>query len=173
MGNRTQQVENSVTTAYTYNDANELILTVLDPDSAVPIETTYTWDARGNLTGKSFDIDETTTEVWIYTYDLANRLTEVVKDDVSLGSYAYDANGIRAKKVENGATTHYLALGHQVMYEKTGAEVTRHIFAGTQRIAEVRDGVTSFFHNDHLGSPRAVTDVNGAPGSLNRHHPLR
>ena len=76
-------------------------------------------------------------------------------------TYAYDANGIRAKKVENGATTHYLALGHTVMYEKTGAVGTRHIFAGSQRIAEVKDGVVSFFYNDHLSSPRAVTDAAG------------
>ena len=80
-------------------------------------------------------------------------------------TYAYDANGIRAKKVEDGATTHYLALGHQVMYEKTGAVGTRHIFVGSQRIAEVRGPTTSYFHNDYLGSPRVVTDASGVPGS--------
>ena len=92
---------------------------------------------------------------------MGNRLTEVKKNTVTIGSYAYDANGMRAKKVEGGATTHYLALGHQVMYEKTGVEHTRHIFAGNQRIAEVRGAVVSYSHNDHLGSPRVVTDANG------------
>ena len=103
-------------------------------------------------------------DTWAYTFDLANRLTQVKKNNVTIGTYAYDANGIRAKKVENGATTHYLALGYKVMYEKTGAVGTHHIFAGSQRIAEVRGPTTSYFHNDHLGSPRVVTDASGVPG---------
>ena len=63
--------------------------------------------------------------------------------------------------MEDGATTHYLAMGHQVMYEKTGTLETRHIFAGNQRIAEVTNGTTRYFHNDHLGSPRRVTNSSG------------
>ena len=50
------------------------------------------------------------------------------------------------------------------MYEKTGAVGTCHIFAGSQRIAEVRGTTTSYLHNDHLGSPRVVTDASGVPG---------
>ena len=63
--------------------------------------------------------------------------------------------------MENGQTTVYLALGHTNLYEKTGTVATKHIFAGSQRIAEVQDGVISYFHNDHLGSPRAVTNTSG------------
>ena len=61
-----------------------------------------------------------------------------------------------------GAVQGVRNLGHTVMYEKTGTVGTRHIFAGSQRIAEVKGGVVSFFHNDHLGSPRAVTSSTGA-----------
>ena len=100
-------------------------------------------------------------DTWVYTYDKANRLVEVKKNNATLGTYTYDANGIRAKKVENGQTTVYLALGHTNLYEKTGTVATKHIFAGSQRIAEVQDGVISYFHNDHLGSPRAVTNTSG------------
>ncbi|MDP3488483.1 MAG: RHS repeat-associated core domain-containing protein [Bacillota bacterium] len=148
VGNRTQQVEDGITTIYTYSPVNALTTST---------GATYTWDARGNLVGKVQGAD-----TWSYTFDLGNMLTQVTKNGITLGTYAYDANGIRAKKVERGATTHYLAMGHQVMYEKTGAEATRHIFAGNQRIAEVKGGVTSYFHNDHLGSPRVVTDAAGA-----------
>ena len=147
VGNRTEQVEDGITTIYTYSPVNALTTST---------GATYTWDARGNLVGKVQGAD-----TWSYTFDLGNRLTQVTKNGITFGSYAYDANGIRAKKVEGGATTHYLALGHQVMYEKTGAEATRHIFAGNQRIAEVKGGVTSYFHNDHLGSPRVVTSAGG------------
>ncbi|MBS3938335.1 MAG: RHS repeat protein, partial [Peptococcaceae bacterium] len=147
VGNRGSQVENGVSTTYTYNAVNEL---------ASSTGTTYTYDARGNLTGKVKGAD-----TWLYTYDQANRLTEVKKNGQSLGTYFYDANGMRAKKVENGETTVYLTLGHPVMYEKTGAVATKHIFAGSQRIGEVKGGVVSYFHNDHLGSIRAVTSSTG------------
>ena len=143
------RLEGITTTTYAYNAVNELTTST---------STTYSLDSRGNLVKKEQGNDE-----WDYIYDLANRLTQVIKNEtIVLGTYAYDANGIRAKKVENGATTHYLAMGHQVMYEKTGTVETRHIFAGNQRIAEVTNGTTRYFHNDHLGSPRRVTDVNGA-----------
>ncbi|MDP3487722.1 MAG: hypothetical protein Q8S19_07300, partial [Bacillota bacterium] len=122
VGNRVSQVENGLTTNYAYNAVNELTSST---------GTQYTYDVRGNLTAKVKGAD-----AWSYTYDRANRLIEVKKNSATLGTYAYDANGIRAKKVEDGATTHYLALGHQVMYEKTGAVGTRHIFVGSQRIAE-------------------------------------
>ena len=160
VGNRTSQLENGVPTGYTYNNVNELTET-----QSIGVDTDYIWDARGKLTGKTTITeteDDPEIDNWVYIYDLANRLTQVTKNGTTLGTYAYDANGIRAKKMENGATTHYLAMGHQVMYEKTGNIATRHIFAGTRRIAEVKNGVVSFFHNDHLGSPRVVTDENGA-----------
>ncbi|MDP3487135.1 MAG: hypothetical protein Q8S19_04280 [Bacillota bacterium] len=63
--------------------------------------------------------------------------------------------------MENGVTTVYLALGHQVLYEKTGTVAIKHICALSQRIAEVKGGVVQYFHNDHLGSPRAVTSSTG------------
>ncbi|MDP3488474.1 MAG: RHS repeat-associated core domain-containing protein, partial [Bacillota bacterium] len=147
VGNRISQVENGIATNYAYNAVNELT-------SSTGIS--YTYDARGNLTGKVKGAD-----IWSYTYDKANRLIEVKKNNVTLGTYTYDANGIRAKKVENGATTVYLALGHKNLYEKTGTVATKHVFAGPQRIAEVKDGVVTYFHNDHLGSPRAVTSSTG------------
>ncbi|MDP3488204.1 MAG: RHS repeat-associated core domain-containing protein, partial [Bacillota bacterium] len=71
--------------------------------------------------------------------------------------------------VENGVTrnidTHYTydQYGNltQSRLVKTGTVATKHIFAGSQRIAEVKDGVVSYYHNDHLGSPRAVTNTSG------------
>ena len=63
--------------------------------------------------------------------------------------------------MEGGQTTHYLALGHKNLYEKTGTVATKHVFAGTQRIAEVRNGQVFYLHNDHLGSARAMSDSSG------------
>jgi len=140
-------VENGLTTSYGYNAVNELTSST---------GTAYTYDARGNLTTKVKGAD-----TWSYTYDKANRLLEAKKNNATLGIYTYDANGIRAKKVEHSETTIYLALGHKVLYEKTGAVSTKHIFADSQRIAAVTDGVISYFHNDHLGSTRAVTSSSG------------
>ena len=140
-------MENGLTTSYGYNAVNELTSST---------GTAYTYDARGNLTTKVKGAD-----TWSYTYDKANRLLEAKKNNATLGIYTYDANGIRAKKVEHSETTIYLALGHKVLYEKTGTIATKHIFAGSQRIAEVKDGVVTYFHNDRLSSSRAVTNATG------------
>jgi len=121
VGNRISQVENGISTTYGYNAVNELTSST---------GTTYTYDRRGNLVQKVVGAD-----TWVYTYDPANRLREVKKNSTILGTYFYDANGIRAKKAENGETTIYLALGHKNLYEKTGAVTTKHIFAGTQSVA--------------------------------------
>ncbi|MDP3486444.1 MAG: RHS repeat-associated core domain-containing protein, partial [Bacillota bacterium] len=147
VGNRISQVENGINTIYNYNAVNELTSST---------GTAFTYDRRGNLVQKVQGTDS-----WLYTYDRANRLIQVAKNGTTLGTYSYDANGIRAKKVEDGENTVYLALGYRNFYEVTNGVATKHIFAGVQRIAEVKDGVVSYFHNDHLGSPRAVTNAAG------------
>ncbi len=68
----------------------------------------------------------------------------------------------RAKKVATAATTVYIGN----LYEKTGSTVTKYIFAGGTRVAMKTSTGTSFvdtyyYHQDHLGSSRVITDSYG------------
>jgi RHS repeat-associated protein len=47
-------------------------------------------------------------------------------------------------------------------FEVRGGETIKYIFAGNLRVAQVKGGVRSFFHKDHLGSSTVMTDENGA-----------
>jgi len=43
----------------------------------------------------------------------------------------------------------------------SGSETTLYIYANNQRIAKHENNNIYYFHNDHLGSPRIITDSNG------------
>ncbi|API57990.1 hypothetical protein BSL82_00625 [Tardibacter chloracetimidivorans] len=58
-----------------------------------------TYDANGNLT-----FDGTLT----YGYDVEGRLTSVKQGAITLGSYAFDAQGRRKSKSASGTTTIYV-----------------------------------------------------------------
>lgn len=65
-------------------------------------------------------------------------------------------------------TTRYLGEAYEVGPTST----TKHIFAGSQRIAtKDSTGALRFYHTDHLGSSNVVTDATGALVELNEHAP--
>ncbi len=72
----------------------------------------------------------------------------------------YDASGNRVKKVTPTSTTIYIGQ----LYECTGGVCTKYIFGGSERIAEIENTNTYYYHTDHLGSSSVITDQNG-----NRH----
>jgi len=119
---------------------------------------TYSYDNNGNLTSKTDG-----TETYAYTYDYNNMLTEVKKNGETIAQYFYDANGNRYKKIENNETILYIWSGNNVVYEKnltTNVE-TKYLYANGFRIAKIVDGVTTYYHQDHLLSTRLLTDENG------------
>jgi RHS repeat-associated protein len=119
--------------------------------------TTYENDAAGARTGK------TNADYWRYVYDGESRLTQVSKNGVSRIDCAYDGNGMRVKKVEDGKTTYYVYSGPNplIEYSPTDGKYLYRIYAGKQAVAEEKDGVVKFYHKDHLGSTRVVTDAAG------------
>lgn len=114
----------------------------------------YAYDANGNL--KS---DGSRT----LAYDYANRPTTISAGSAQL-LLTYDANGARVtKKVMSGATLVRSTVYVGRLYECTGGVCTKHLFAGDKRIASFgSDGSERYYHGDHLGSARVVTDGVGA-----------
>jgi RHS repeat-associated protein len=141
---------------YTYNEMNELI--------SMSDGTTFSYDEGGNRLEKTDGVD-----TWFYAYEKRNLLTQVEKNQQILAQYKYDGDGKRIKKtewiesVQEYHTTIYQYSGINVTYEKnlnTGSHAT-YIYGPNGRIAKTVNGVTEYYHTDHLGSTRLITDGSG------------
>ena len=105
----------------------------------------YSYDNAGNTT---IDAQSRT-----FVYDAENKQTSVSGTGGTIGQYSYDGDGKRVKKYvsASGETTVFVydAAGKQV------AEYSTIVYTGT-------NAKVAYTTNDHLGSPRIVTDANGA-----------
>ena len=110
------------------------------------------YDAAGNMTHDGSHV---------YTYDAENRITAV--DGGSTASYVYNAHGQRVLRTSGGVTTEYYHdLSGNVLGEAQGTTVTTgYIYLNQQLLAEYTGGTTYFIHQDHLGSTRLMTNING------------
>jgi len=154
VGNRTSL--NDLT--YTYNTMNELL--------SISDGTTFTYDELGNTLTKTDG-----TDTWTYTHDKRDRLTQVEKNQEIITQYSYDGDGKRIQKTEwveslqEYQTTIYVYSGLNVLYKKnvsTDQEAT-YVYGPTGRTAKTVDGLRSYYHQDHLGSTRLLTDESGNP----------
>ena len=133
--------------------------------------TTFTYDLNGNRTQKTKGDD-----TWIYSYDYANRLTEVEKNSTVLEEYVYDGNGKRIQVTENGETTTYIHSGLNILYEENETGTSVYIYGPTGRLAKRtsigEESHTFYYHADCLGSVRLVTDESKNIVSAATYHPF-
>lgn len=185
--NITDYLDSSRTQNFLYDELNRL--TSAERPNLYPVETTsYTYDTIGNIInnsrlgdytywkqyystkphavysagGYAYAYDNngnmTTRNGVSMTYDYDNRLT-------SMGSnaFVYDYSGERVKK----NSTVYIGK----LYECTSGVCTKHIFAGSNRIASKTDYHTYYYHTDHLGSSTVVTNEAGNLVQENYYYP--
>src|SRR6266542_2175089 len=115
----------------------------------------FTYDAAGNLTGDN---------VQTYTYDATGAQATATSSDYSL-QQEYDGDGLRVKKIENGATTYYLrstVLGGQVVAEINGAGgwARGYVYAGDSLLA-VQYGGVNWVHEDAVTKSKRITNSAG------------
>jgi RHS repeat-associated protein len=132
-----------------------------------PVNNSYQYDAAGNVI---YDGSHH------YLYDAENRLIQVDPNSgycssqgntsTAAACYVYDALGRRVVKLPaSGPWTQYVYdLSDNVISEYgEGCGPTcwarGYVYFAGQRIAEYANSTTYFAHNDHLGSPRLLTDV--------------
>jgi RHS repeat-associated protein len=143
----------------------------------------FDYDANGNMTARGasgswnsqtnqYDWSATVGELYVYSYDLKNRLVEVqhgISGSASLKSvaqYTYDMRDLRIETVKNTGTvyTQYGLVGELLWHEDETTQ-TKYIEALGQTWAEVRStGTTSqvYFHSpDHEGSTDVISDGSG------------
>jgi RHS repeat-associated protein len=162
VGNRLSQNDQM----YTYNNMNELVSIN---------STTFSCDDNGNTLTKTDG-----TDTWSYTYDKRNLLAEVVKNQQVIAQYTYDGDGRRIQKrewiedLQNYQTIVYCYSGLNIIYEKnitTNQEATS-VYGPTGRIAKKVSGLTDYYHTDHLGSTRLITDESGNPVTAVNYTPF-
>ncbi len=165
IGNRLQKstTENAQinTEDYSYNTgSNQLNSVIINPvtDNTV---SNYQYDNNGNPTQIS-DTD-TATENLTSTYNAANRLATISKSSLT-ANYTYNALGQRTtKQIVGNATTHYAynesgqLLGE---YTAQGQVIKEYLYFNGQPLAQVTANNIYTYHNDHLGTPRVLTDQN-------------
>jgi RHS repeat-associated protein len=159
VGNRT--VKDSIT--YTINSVNGV--------TELSDGTSFTYDDNGNRTQKTKG-----TDTWMYTYDHANRLTKVEKNSTTEGEYAYDGSSKRLQATENNVTTTYIYSGLSILYEETTTGTACYIYGPMGRIAKKttinNESHTFYYHTDHLGSTRLVTDESKNIITTVAYHPF-
>ncbi|MCP3996209.1 MAG: hypothetical protein GY722_14285, partial [bacterium] len=128
--------------------------------------TSYGWDDDGNLTAKTDD------GATAYGWDLENRLRSVVLADGTLVVHTYDVDGVRVRTEMTPPggpckTVDYLVdtsgpLSHVVAESSVTGSVTAYYVRGDDILSVIRPltGVLSY-HEDGLGSIRALTDESG------------
>lgn len=159
VGNRLSEEVDGVVTTYQY-DANDRLLR-----ESGGRQVSYQYDANGNTIA-----EQTAKGSSVYSYDDANRLIAAATPTASL-SFSYDASGIRRSRTENGVTTRYLVDPNrayaQVLSESIdGVEQVRYTH-GHHLLSQRRGGELRYFHQDGLGSTRALSD---AAGTLTDHY---
>ena len=150
-GNRTFEVVDGVSTAYTYDKNDRLLQTG---------GTTFGYDNNGNTISEVLDSATTS-----YIYDGRNRLTSMTKNGITT-QYTYNYQGIRTSKSENGVTTEYLVDENrdyaQTLQEVVNGELAVSYLHGHDLISQSQNGVTSLYHADGVGSTRALSNETGA-----------
>ncbi|MDD2775789.1 MAG: hypothetical protein PHU06_07530 [Gallionella sp.] len=171
-GNRTSKTETQglakAVTDYLY-DADDRLSSETKTQGVISATTAYSWDNNGNLIQKT-----TPTETTLYAWDSNSRLVEVKRGGIAanattVATYQYDANGNRiGKTTADGKTVAYLIDSNlpyaQVAEEKSTlgnvSDTTTYLY-GIERIQMTRAGQGTYYHDDGLGSTRALTDAAG------------
>ncbi len=151
VGNRTQTIENGVTTSYTANSLNQYVSVG---------QTNYTFDADGNLIGEVSPLGTTT-----YTYDDESRLIAMTTPQ-EMYTWGYNGLGDRASVTTGAALTRYIIdpinRGNLVgEYDGSGSLVA-HYDHSLELISRSDDGNNiGYYILDALGSVQQLVAGSG------------
>ncbi|WP_437192196.1 RHS repeat domain-containing protein, partial [Salmonella sp. LPS 503/02] len=146
-GNRTSITTDGLSQSYTINYMNNWLVKAG--------QTSRSYDANGNLTKQGADT---------FTYDSQNRLVAATVAGVT-ASYTYNHLDQRVTKTLNGHTRLlvYDLAGNLIeeLDAATGDVLAEYIWLDGTPLGFVQSEQIYQVHVDHLGTPKALTDVSG------------
>lgn len=157
-GNRTTHYSaaTGLTVTPTYDDQDRLITYG---------DWVFTYTANGELETKT---NTSTSDEWIFSYDILGNLLSVGLPDGTLIEYLVDALGRRVGKKINGVLTKQWlyrdALKPVAELDGSGALIAQFVYGSKGNVPDYvrRGGTTYRVVSDHLGSPRYVVNVANA-----------
>ena len=104
----------------------------------------FSYDANGNMLAGAGRVLSWNTE---------NRLASVTKNGVTVAN-DYDFAGERVKRTAQGIPRYFFSR----LAEYEQGVWTKSLYVGNMLVATNRGGVKTWYHSDHLGSTRLITD---------------
>ncbi len=155
VGNRLSKtkIEEGSSTTDTYDyDPNSNGLTGVTSDTYESMN----YDAVGNIIMRGGTA---------YNYNAANRLTGVDESGAQLARYHHNGKGERVIKIASGSTTHFVYdfMGNIVAEADAAGAIRReYVYFNGERLAliDTTTGAIYYYHNDHLATPKLLTDAN-------------
>ncbi|MDM8550401.1 FG-GAP-like repeat-containing protein, partial [Desulfobacterales bacterium HSG2] len=146
--NRLTTVSGSQNQSFEYNSTGNIVFASYEnnlmPDMS---NADYIYDENGNMKGDG------TRE---FTWNAENRLASIKKGDQTT-TFAYNADGDRIRKSSPQGTTKY--FGARVKW--IDGKLIKYYYAGSILAAKQDDTGKYWYHSDHLGSIRLMTDEQG------------
>ncbi|MBM3250058.1 MAG: hypothetical protein FJZ09_04340 [Candidatus Omnitrophica bacterium] len=103
-----------------------------------------------------------------YFIRMLRSSTWTISPRAETAQFTYDADGNRVKKTVNSSSTVYIGE----LYEKTGSNITKHIYLGEKRVASKTGSQISYYHPDHLGSSNSISNSSGSLAQLSEYRPF-
>jgi len=85
-------------------------------------------------------------------------------------TFAYDGNGNRVKKTEDGETILYINRYYEV--NLTTSNATSYYYLGDRLVAMSENSTLRYIHQDHLAGTALVTDTNGDSIGTMKYYPF-
>lgn len=175
-GNRVQEIRTNVpsegtTLTSTSSQHDHTIATGSNRLSYVSVGTDYTldfdlpggsYDALGNITRFEKDDGTPLDTVLAYGNPMHPILpSNITKDTLSV-DFAYDTNGARISRSENGVAQYYLPAGTENLAEmdQFGRITRAYVFEGGNRLGYKSKRQAGLYVKDHLGSTKMVVAMN-------------
>ncbi len=144
-------VPHDPTGVYSYEQGSNVLLAISGPSPR-----TFISDLNGNIIADNNRA---------YEYDDLNRLITVTENTTQIAAYTYNALNQRIKKATSAGTTiyHYDPQGRLIgEANSSGQTLVEYVYVGDELLAMIRSGENIYYyHNDHLGAPRALTNGSG------------